>query len=69
MNYEVEKLTRHCIELDNTADDHNNRLKIDGSRIQEIKARLEVTEESILDMKSDITMLETGKVDTATFRK
>ena len=69
LNEDVEKLTQHCLNQDLTLDDHNNRLKVDDSRIKGLTTRIERAEESILDLKMDVTMLESGKTDVITFRK
>ena len=69
LNDDVEKLTQHCLKLDKITDDQNQRLKVDDSRIKELMNRTENAEEEILDVKNDITMLETGKTDVITFKK
>ena len=69
LNEDVEKLTQHCLNQDLALDDHNNRLKVDDSRIKGLTTRIERAEENILDLKMDVTMLESGKTDVITFRQ
>ena len=69
LNDDVERLTKQCNKLVGVTDDHNNRLKADDSRITEVLARVVRAEDEILDLRQEVTMLESGKTDTVTFKK
>ena len=42
---------------------------MDDSRIKEVHSRVERAEEEVLDLKMEVTMLESGKTDVITFKK
>ena len=69
LNEDVERLTQHCHSLDAIGEDHDQRLNADAIRIEECLARVAQCEGDILDLQQETIMLETGKLDTATFRK
>lgn len=69
LNEDVEHLTQRCQKLDNITDDHNQRLLRDDCRIEECLARINLLENSVIDLQKETSRLEYEKTNLKLFKK